>query len=54
MIDIVLGSKIRIKFHQVQQCFSNKIKPLYVILYWVNFGGLERMNSIYIISYGEI
>jgi hypothetical protein len=39
MIDIVLGrctlqytsiSKIRIEFHQVQQCFSNKIKALHV------------------------
>jgi hypothetical protein len=23
-------SKIRIEFHQVQQCFSNKMKPLHV------------------------
>jgi hypothetical protein len=37
MIDIVLGrcslqhvSKIRIEFHQVQQCFSNKMKRLHV------------------------
>jgi hypothetical protein len=40
MIDIVLGhctlwhvSKIRIEFHQVQQYFSNKIKPLHVSVY---------------------
>jgi hypothetical protein len=37
MIDIVLGrctlqhiSKIMTIFHQAQQCFSNKIKPLHV------------------------
>jgi hypothetical protein len=35
-------SKIRIEFHYVKQCFSNKIKPLHVL---ANHGHHQKATS---------